>query len=450
MGRHDEYLNYSYSRKRRGRRSGGPFIGILVVVLLALAAGFTTYHLTSGSLGDRWSQGQFAGFLDGEHIEPTQVAVVTEAPVTAAPIPTKAPTLTPTPVTTPHIYQKDYLVDYVDNREKVQVRGIYAADLTLRSSKLDYYINLCKTTELNAIVINVKNDDGTISYMMDCESAEKAGTLTDNQGDVKALVEKLHENGIYCIARIVCFRDEKIQETNPGWLLSRKDGSRYKDTQGIMWVNPYNESACKYIVDVACQAAADGFDEICFDYIRTATSYVSTIDFGAKAVEDHTLTEQIVEFTKYACNRLKPMGVFVSASVYGIVINSSVDAEAIGQDYTELAKYLDYICPMIYPSHYAETYAGIARPDAAPYELVDHELQSSNKKLAAVQQVSGQQLAECRPWLQSFTASWLDHYIKYTTPVIRKQVDACYDNGIQAWMYWNAAGNYDEDAFKKN
>lgn len=447
MGRRDEYLDYGYSRRRRGRRNGGPFVGILVVVLIAVACGFTTYHLASGGLGERWSGSQFEGFLNGERLEPTQMAEVTEAPVT-----TKAPTNTPaptaTPICTPHIYQKDYLVDYVDNRKPVEVRAIYAADLSSRSSRVDKYIDLCNTTEANAIVINVKNDDGTISYMMDCESAREAGTLTDNQGDVKAMVEKFHENGIYCIARVVCFRDEKIKDEYPGWLLYKKDGSLYKDTQGIMWVNPYSESACKYIVDVACQAARDGFDEICFDYIRTATSYVSTIDFGEKAVEDHTLTEQIAEFTKYACNRLKPLGVYVSASVYGGVINSRIDAETIGQDYQEMAKYLDYICPMIYPSHYAETYAGIARPDANPYELVDYELQSSNKKLAAAQEHTDLKVATCRPWLQSFTASWLEHYIVYTTPVIRKQVQACYDNGITGWMYWNAAGNYDADAFE--
>lgn len=446
MSRRDDYLDYrSSSRRRRGRKSGGPFIGILIVVLIALACGITTYRLASGNIGEKWSVGQFGKFLDGENVEPTQVAQITETPVTLTPTP--SPTSTPTPILTPRLYQDDFLVDFVDTREKVDVRAIYVADLSLASKKLDYYIELCETTELNALVIDVKNDDGTISYMMDCESAKNCGTLTDKQGDVPALVEKLHEHGIYCIARVVCFLDEKIGDEYPGWLLYRKDGSRYKDTAGDMWVNPYSESACKYIVDVACQAVDDGFDEVCFDYIRTATSYVSTIDFGAKAVEDHTLTEQIAEFTKYACSRLKPMGAFVSASVYGSVICSSVDAENIGQDYAELAKYLDYICPMIYPSHYAATYAGIPVPDAKPYELIEHELQASNKKLDAVLASNGS-VAECRPWLQSFTASWVQGHITYTNPVIRKQVDACYDNNVNNWMYWNAAGNYDVEAFE--
>lgn len=449
MSRRDDYLNFDSRRRRRGRKTGGPFVGILIIVLIAVACGFTTYHLISGGLGERWSKGQFIKALNGETLQPTEVAQVTDEPANT-PLPTSTSTPTPTPYCTPRLYQDDYLVDFVDNRERVEVRGIYAADLSLSSSKLDYYIELCDTTELNAIVIDIKNDDGTISYMMDCESARKVGTLTDKQGDVKALLEKLHEHNIYCIARVVCFLDKEIMNEMPGWLLYRKDGTLYKDTSNDMWVNPYSESACKYIVDVACQAAADGFDEICFDYIRTATSYVSTIDFGAKAVEDRSLSEQIVEFTKYACNRLKPLGVFVSASVYGGVINSSVDAEAIGQDYTEMAKYLDYICPMIYPSHYAATYAGIPLPDGKPYELVCYELSSSNKKLGAASQSSTTGIAQCRPWLQSFTASWIEGYTVYTTPVIRKQVQACYDNGINTWMYWNAAGNYDSDAFETN
>ena len=159
------------------------------------------------------------------------------------------------------------------------------------------------------------------------------------------------------------------------------------------------------------------------------------------------LQEQIITaFTKYACDRLKPTGTFVSASVYGAVIRSSKDAQIVGQNYVEMSRYLDYICPMVYPSHYAKTYAGIAVPDAAPYELLLKEMQVSAKKLGDLK-TQQDTYAECRPWLQAFTATWVGGHITYTGPVVRKQVNATYETGHSSWMLWNSGAKYPDGSF---
>ncbi len=455
MGRRDEYLNYrSGSRRRRNGSGGNPIAALVAVVLVAAACGFTAYHLAKGNLGERLSGNQLTNFLQGG-ATPTVAAVVTQEPENT-PVPTAAPTVTPTPRGEPQMYEPYYLTDFEDTRERVDVRGIYGGNLLdkyVKNAKLAHYLDLADNTELNAIVIDVKLEDGTIVYDMQVDSVIEAGTGNKDysQDDMKALLDELHSHGIYCIARIVCFRDEKLYQKHEDWFLHKLDDTIYIDGDKNKWINPYKELATRYIVDVACQAARDGFDEICFDYIRI-TSYTSgrtNTNFG-RLIDYYTIQEQIVEFCKYACNRLKPMGVFVSASVYGGIINSAVDAKNVGQNYTEMAKYMDYMCPMVYPSHYANGYAGFDIPDFEPYKLVSFELQSSAKKLeAASEEAGGITLAKCRPWLQSFSASWLEKYKTYTNPVIREQVKACYDNNINEWMYWNAAGNYDEEAFEK-
>ncbi len=440
----DDYIKYG--SRRRKRDNGGPVAAIVFVVFIAVACGFTAFWLAKGNLGDKPSTDQLTNFLD-----PNSGANVTQ--VAEVPTETPTPTLTPSPTPTPRgeimMYETAYLEGFEDTRERRDVRAIIATDISLTSDRLQHYLDICDNTEINAIVINVKNDDGTISYDMDCESVKEAGTIKNTVGDMKGLLELLHSHDIYCIARVDAFLDSALHDSHPEYFAKKTDGTTYVDGDKRKWINPYDELACRYIVDVACQCIIDGFDEVCFDYIRVSTySGMKSVDFGRNA-ERFTLTEQIAEFCKYAANRVKPLGGFLSASVFGAIINSSVDAAIIGQDYVAMARYLDYICPMVYPSHYAAGYAGISVPDADPYALIDFEMKKSNKKLAEAEEETGEKYALCRPWLQAFTASWVKGYVEYTGDVCRQQVEACYDNGINIWMYWNSGGKYRDDYFAK-
>lgn len=467
------YVDYGGASGRRGRRGPhlGTVCGVLIVVILAVIFGVMAYKVSGKNLDDL-------------------PAVPTETPVPGTPTPTPIPTPTPTPTSTPTptptntptpvptspetglpctptptpspsptptpAWDDNYLVGWTDNRIKTNVIGAYVGLNLNSTANVNKWLDIADTTELNAVVIDVKADTGKVTYQMDNQKIRDLGICITQYSNMKSLLKTLKEHGIYTIARVVCFKDNAVADVHPEYLLYNKDGSLYKDNKGDTWMNPYNRDTWEYIIDISEQAALDGFDEICFDYIRVATngiiaktledgSFEYKVEFGEEA-EEKSLQQIITEFTKYSCNRLKPLGVFVSASVYGAVVRSSIDAARVGQDYTEMSRYLDYICPMTYPSHYAKGYGGIDVPDADPYKLIDIEMRGSVKKLDVLK-AQQDTYAECRPWLQAFTATWVRGHIDYTGPVVRKQVDATYDNGYTSWFLWNSGAKYPSGSF---
>jgi len=323
------------------------------------------------------------------------------------------------------------------------VKGIYVPARSAASDKIDELISIAEDTEINAMVIDIKDDQGRISYAMDCALAKEIGADTDTISDMPSLIQKLKSKNIYLIARIVAFKDPFLAEKRPDFAIKNKDGTTYVDGNGEAWVNPYMNEVWDYLVDVASQAAAIGFDEIQFDYIRFSTSKaIAQADFGEGSA-GVSKEEIITDFTKYAYEKLKPLGVYVSADVYGTIIASAVDAGSVGQNYMEMSKYLDYICPMIYPSHFGEGNFGIKYPDTEPYEIISKVLSLSVEKLKGIQ--GDEQHAIVRPWLQDFTATWIDHHIKYGGDEIREQIEGVYSAGYQEWILWNASSNYSED-----
>ena len=126
--------------------------------------------------------------------------------------------------------------------------------------------------------------------------------------------------------------------------------------------------------------------------------------------------------------------------MYGTIISSSIDAGLVGQNYVEMAKYLDYICPMIYPSHFGEGNYGIEHPDLEPLLIVRKVLNASKEKLEEIPE--GEHRAIVRPWLQDFTASWIKHYMVYGGEEVRAQIDGVYEAGYDEWLLWNASTNY--------
>lgn len=194
-------------------------------------------------------------------------------------------------------------------------------------------------------------------------------------------------------------------------------------------------------MEAGTQAAEAGFDEIQFDYIRFATdSTMRQVVFDEEETKGRSKTDIIAEFTQYAYDSLTPLGVFVSADVFGAIIGSEEDAGAVGQIYGEMAQSLDYICPMIYPSHYGDGNFGLDHPDLHPYETILGALQKSEEELSAYPEEERQ--AVVRPWLQDFTATYLKHHMKYGNDEIREQIQAVYDAGYEEWILWNASNNY--------
>ena len=220
------------------------------------------------------------------------------------------------------------------------------------------------------------------------------------------------------------------------------DDKIYRDNKGLAWVNPYKKEVWDYLVEVGKKAGEVGFDEIQFDYIRFAVDRtMNDVVFDDGDTQGRNKTQAITEFISYAHDELAKEGLFVSADVFGAIMRSEEDAAAVGQEYEDMAEYLDYICPMIYPSHYGPGNFGIEYPDTQPYDTILNALNGSRELLAASAKDDTPQ-AVVRPWLQDFTASYLEHYIRYGDEQVRQQIQAVYDAGYDQWILWDAGVSY--------
>ena len=329
-------------------------------------------------------------------------------------------------------------------RRPVKVKGIYlSAHVAGNEEKMQQAFD---ETEINAVVIDVKDDNGRITFQMDQPLAEETGAVEAFIPDIQGLMDTLKEHNIYTIARVVSFRDPYLAEKKPELALKLADGSLYRDKKSMAWVNPYKQEMWDYLVDVGIQAHQVGFDEIQFDYIRFSTEKgIGDVVYDEADVRGRDKKTVITEFVQYASEKLKDEGAFVAADVFGAVMGGGIDSDTVGQSYGDMANQLDYICPMIYPSHYGDGNFGIEHPDTQPYDTILAALQLSREDLSGYE-TEGQDQAAVRPWLQDFTASYLKNYIKYGNDEIRAQIQAVYDAGYEEWLLWSAACNYHWEA----
>ena len=333
-------------------------------------------------------------------------------------------------------------------REAVKVRGIYISGPMAGSTELfQNILDSAAGTEINTVVIDFKDDQGRITCPVDSPVASEIGACRPYVQDMKGLIASLKEQGLYVIARVVAFRDPWLAEKKPEWSLHLADGSLYRDRQGMAWVDPYRKEVWDYLVEVGTEAKEAGFDEVQFDYIRFSTEgTMRDVVFDEAVTGGRSKTDVITEFVKYAYENLASQGLFVSADVFGTIIGSDIDAQAVGQVYTEMAKHLDYICPMIYPSHYGPGNFGLEHPDTMPYETVLEALKKSQTVMDQAAEADGHVSSQAivRPWLQDFTASYLGegNYIPYGYNEVQRQIQAVKDAGYDEWMLWSAANRY--------
>lgn len=277
----------------------------------------------------------------------------------------------------------------VKELNRVKVKGIYVSGPMAGTAGMDNLIALVDRTELNALVIDVKNDDGYLTCELDVPLAEQIGSEKHYIKDLPTLVQTCKEKNIYLIARVVAFKDPILAEKMPEWSLHNSDGSIFRDKSGLAWVNPYRKEVWEYLASVGEAAIKAGFDEVQYDYVRFSTdSRMKQVDFG-DSTKGRTKTEAISGFTLYASERIHAAGGLISADVYGVVIDSEEDQQIVGQNYVEMSRSLDAISPMIYPSHYGPYNYQIPVPDAQPYDTVLAAMQASKMVLAGLDPKTG-------------------------------------------------------------
>ncbi|ANU24805.1 GTP-binding protein [Planococcus donghaensis] len=326
------------------------------------------------------------------------------------------------------------------------VRGIFVTAHSAGGERFDSLINLIETTDLNAMVIDIKEDLGHLTYIPDEDSS--LAKLEIGQRlikDPREMLEKLEGKEIYPIARVVVFKDTVLAESRHD--LTFMDGDQvWKNNRGESFVNPFLKEVWDYNVQIAIEAAKLGFKEIQFDYVRFPEGFEHRAEdlsysFGeyenSQADSVQRRVEAVTDFVAYAKEQLEPYGVEVSVDIFGYAATLP-EAPGIGQNFSKISENVDVISSMIYPSHWT-SYFGIAKPDLEPYQLVSEYAKVENKVLGALKNPP-----VSRPWLQDFTASYLGagNYKRYGKAEVEAQIKALNEQGIKEFLLWNAGNSY--------
>jgi hypothetical protein len=320
-----------------------------------------------------------------------------------------------------------------------KVKGIYVTAYSAGGERMETLLALLDKTELNSMVIDIKDDAGYITYKTDNTELQQMGHPQPFIGDINKLMTRLKEHDVYPIARIVVFKDSVLAKKNKELSFVNADGSVWANKGGDSFVNPYNEAVWKYNVDIAKEAAKLGFKEIQFDYVRFPEGFEKRADTLKYTKSDRPRVEIIADFVKYAKAELAPLGVRVSVDIFGYAASVPA-AEGIGQDFVKISKNVDVISPMVYPSHYSTGWFDVKDPDKDPYATIKGSMVDTHKKLDPL----GSYKPVIRPWIQDFTASWLGsgHYVKYGKKQVEDQIRALKDENVDEFLLWNANNRY--------
>lgn len=333
------------------------------------------------------------------------------------------------------------------------IKAIYSTAWSAGSStKIDYFIDLIKKTEVNALVVDIKDYTGNLSYKNDIELVNKYGAVEVKILKPNALIKKLHDEGIYVIARMAVFQDPALATARPDLALqSISKNKTWTDRKGISWVDQSSKEVWDYNIAIAKDALSRGFDEINFDYIRFASDgNMADIRYPFYNASTTSKRKVMHSFFKYLRENLPDAK--ISADLFGYTTLHEDDL-GIGQHIYDAMPYFDYIAPMVYPSHYNKGFAGIANPAEYPYEVVyesmikaDQRLNAFNNSTTTIKIVPTQ----FRPWLQDF-----DLGADYDAAKVRAQIQATYDAASTTkvslpsetgWMLWAPSNNYTKDA----
>jgi hypothetical protein len=321
------------------------------------------------------------------------------------------------------------------------VKGLYvsawAAGSSMRSQGL---IDIAARTEINTFVIDLKDASGYVSYPTGVMTAREVGADQEIRiRDLPGLLERFRVAGIYPIARIVIVKDPLLIRSKPEWAVQDTAGGVWVDSKGLLWANLHDQRVWDYHIELAKEAAAVGFPEIQWDYVRFADAPQEDLDRAVyPGAEGRRRRDAVEAFLEYARAELEESGVAMTMDVFGATTSAQSDV-GIGQYWERFIGSVEVALPMVYPSHYWVGSFGIQDPNGHPYEVVRAALVSGLQRSEAVEGAG-----VMRPWLQDFTLG----LPRYEAPEVRAQIQATYDAGIDEWLLWNASSRYTEAALE--
>lgn len=329
-----------------------------------------------------------------------------------------------------------------------RIRGLYLNAYAGGSrARLAQLLALAARTEINAFVIDVKDEKG-IHYPSSIPLArELAQPGEQTIRNLSGLADTLHAHGLHAIARVVVFKDPILSKARPQWSVRDPGGGLWVDREGNTWVSAWEPEVWDHNIAIAREAIEAGFDEVQFDYVRFPEAYPSLpAQVHPKAAGSRT--DAIVAFLGRARERLHPLGGIVAADLFGLSPNDAKDV-GIGQQWEPILAAADHVLPMVYPSHYFPTHLrDVPRPNRMPYETVFTSLGLGMMRKALLEE-AGVRTARVIPWLQAFSAPWVDRDFDYGPEQAAAQIRAVYDVGLDDWIFWHPGSRYEHiaDAF---
>ena len=402
-------------------RMPGPLAALVLVACTA-----TSEHAANSPSG----QGGSAGGTDSG-------AVVTASAGSVSPSPTSTTSsgAVAAPADTTGVPVASRTVPRMDvDKEFPVVRALYVNRFAVQSSKrMKQLIRIADETEINALVLDMKDEFGLNYKPSNPEWAKNAGT-SGVVHDLSALLDTLRAHKILPIARLVVFKDSVTARLNPEHTIRRQDGSVWRDKKGLAWVNPYDRKIWAYNIGVAEELAQMGFGEIQFDYIRFPEPYKS-LPPQVFPGTNGSKSDALAAFLKDANTRIDKVGARTTADVFGLVTTVGGPLE-IGQWWEKVSPAVDVMLPMVYPSHYPRGDLGLAVPNAEPYKVLQISLSRARQR---DEKLGIRKAEHVRPWLQAFTLG----KPPYGPAELEAQKQGTYDAGYDGWVLWSAGSKYE-------
>jgi len=341
-------------------------------------------------------------------------------------------------------YDSGYDFEYPD-----AVRGIYVTGNSAGGSRFDTLVDLIDSTELNSMVIDIKDDFGHLTFKPD-EDSPFSDIALNYINDPEKMMQVLEEKGIYPIARVVVFKDTELAKQRPE-LSFTKNGEVWVNNKEEAFVNPFEKEVWEHNIEIAKMAAEMGFQDIQFDYVRFPEGFENLdeeLEYSQGDYADSDLdnikrrVEAVTDFVEYAREELSSYDVDMSVDIFGYAATIE-ETPGIGQNFSKISENVDVISSMIYPSHWT-SYFDIEIPDMEPYKLVTEYAEVENEVLGNLEEPP-----LSRPWIQDFDAPWLYKSLgkptfHYGKEEVEAQIKALYENGINEFLLWNSGNVYTE------
>lgn len=320
------------------------------------------------------------------------------------------------------------------------LRGLYVNRWAALGRKMTQLIDLAKKTEVNALVIDVKDDRGFTLYKSRVPLATQIGADTTrpmSHTRLRALLDTMVAHGIYPIARIVVAKDPLLARAKLEWAIKRKDNLEpWLDKNGNPWLDPHRTEVWQYAADLAKEAYDLGFSEVQFDYVRFPDEKRLVRETVYPLANGRVRAQVIRDQLGFVYSKLHPHSIPVTIDVFGLTATDTTDM-GIGQKWERFVDRADVVLPMVYPSHFAPGTYKLGNPNARPYATIDHALKDMKRRSAGIPGA-----AKIVPWYQDFTLGPPHYYAEQ----VRAQMKAGYDNGFQSWILWNPGSRYTASA----